>query len=104
LLAPLCRAGILVASDAGDRPIYTLARAPDRLRLQQILEVLRYPQANERVDVASVPVILPQAVSYWRELDRACEGLPENRTLLEMIDGVEQVSGIQQSPRRARHG
>jgi membrane protein len=104
LLTPLCRAGIIVASDADDRPIYTLARAPDRLRLQQILDVLRYPRANERADVASVPGIVPEAVSYWRELDRACEGLPQNRSLLEMIGSVEQVSGIQQNPRRAGHG
>jgi membrane protein len=77
----LVEAGILVKVARSQS--YVLARAPELVRAKDILDALRRPAARQRA--AELPGCLsPAASQAWRELDRAAEQSPANRSLREL--------------------
>ncbi len=83
LLDRLIQSNILLKTSARSGVVYVLAKAPDLVRAKDVLDALRRSPASQRVE--DEPSSLdPLAAQAWRELDRAVEESPANRSLAEL--------------------
>jgi membrane protein len=85
LLDRLVDAGMLVRASAPDDGAYALAKAPERIRVKDVLDALRRSPSfqPERRQAAGLD---PVASQIWLELDRSLEDSPANCSLQQLVE------------------
>jgi membrane protein len=95
LLDRLIDAEILLKTADPGGGAYALARAPDLVRAKDVLDALRRSPASPRVgDEASS--LDRMAVQTWRDLDRAVDQSPANRSLSDLARSETSQDGAAQ--------
>ena len=97
LISPLIKAGVL-RSIRGSRGGIALARPPDEIRLDHVIEILEGSLAP--VECVDNPEICSRSAScvtrdVWEEMKTATVGVLEALTLRDLVDRYKQKAGTQ---------
>ncbi|HEX5658132.1 MAG TPA: YhjD/YihY/BrkB family envelope integrity protein [Polyangiales bacterium] len=83
VLQRLMQSGLLSKLADDESPRFAPARPLRTIRVKDVLDALRVPQASTRI----APIRnVDQALELWQELDRAAGEATSNRTLAELVD------------------